>query len=229
MAKYICKNFAACSKADAKEVIDLPAGAETKCPECGSELHTAGSATGGGPSKSKAPVFAGLAVLVMVVIGGGAWFYSSKSTSTLAESSLPAPSAPAGVQPDDARLQQEKRGVDDQITTGAPAASTSDAQKKVIAQEYVKAAIPFMKTGDWAGANAQLERARETNPDEPLVYINQAIVHLKQSRKQEALQLLETAFQKGFRDFKVLEAEADLKQFAGESSYRDLVARYQAK
>ena len=229
MAKYICKNFAACSKADSKEVIDLPAGAETKCSECGLELHAVGSATDGVPRKSKAPAFAALAVLMTAAIGSGVWFYSSKSTSPQAKSSQSPPSATVGVSPNDARLQQEKKGVDDQITTGAPAASTSDAQKRVIAQEYVKAAIPFMKTGDWAAANVQLERAREANPDEPLVYINLAIVDLKQSRKQEALQLLETAFEKGFRDFKALETDADLRQLTAESSYRDLVARYQAK
>jgi len=227
MAKYLCKNFAACSKADSREEIDLPAGAETKCPECGAELHPAASSAGGGTPKSKAPVVAAVAALVLAVGGGGFWFLSSKEAPVdVVASSSPPPNA--GVAPDDAKLQQDRRGVDGHITAGAPAAVTADAQRRVIAQEYVKAAIPLMQAGDWAAADAQLERAREANPDEPLVYINQAIVQLKQARRQEALQLLEMAFDKGFRDFKALETEADLKRFTAEPSYRALVARYQA-
>lgn len=225
---YLCKNFAACSKADSKEEIELPAGTETKCPECGAELHPMDTIRPGTPAKGKPAIIAGVAALVIAMAGGGTWFFMSEGDiePTLATAS---PNAVVAVPPDEAELQKQKKLVDEQITGGKPAAVTSDAQRRVIAQEFVKAAMPLMQAGDWAAADAQLERAREANPDEPLVYINQAIVQLKQSRSKEALKLLETAFEKGFRDFQVLEKEPDLKKLTAGSSYRELIARYQAK
>lgn len=228
MAIYLCKNFAGCDKADRQEEIDLPAGTETKCPECGLELSPKDAAKTGTPGRAKPAIIAGVAAMVIAIAGGGTWFVMSKddTESTLATAS---PSVIPAVAPDEIELKKQKKLVDDQITGSAPAAVISDAQKRVIAQEFVKAAVPLMQAGDWAAADAQLERAREANPDEPLVYINQAIVQLKQSRSKEALKLLETAFEKGFRDFQVLEREPDLKKLTAGSSYRELIARYQAK
>lgn len=132
-----------------------------------------------------------------------------------------------GVAPNEQDLANRKRAVDESIT--AQGAAAASPQKEVIAREYIKAAVMLMREGKWQEADAQLLKAKDENPNEPLVYYNQAIVQLKQARSKEALRHLEEALKKGFKDFPLLEADSDLSPLKQESEFKALVAQYKPK
>ncbi len=233
MAKYICTNIFNCSKADSKEEIEIAAGMEPVCQECGRPLKVVNMPVP--PSSRIKLVLLGVGLVALVALGVGGWMVMGKSGARLMARSDAASTSvavrPQGVPPNDGKLAIDKKAVDGLIKAGPSSNpdATASAQKSVIAREFVKAAIPLMQAGRWAEANEQLNLAKAANPDEPLVYINLAISHFKQDQPKEALTFLETAFNKGFRDFSVLEADSDLKKLTNNESYKALVVRYQAK
>lgn len=230
MTKYVCRNYGSCAKADAREEIELVPGAEPVC-ECGFELTLVESDGSQGGRRKKALLVVGGVLAVAVLAGVSVLMTKSdspKAASAFRSSTAPTSSTATGVAPDAEQLTKAKAGVDAAIKAGA-GASTAVDQRVIIARELVKAAIPLMQSGKWAEAQAQLDKAKAEFADEPLIYINQAILSLKQSRASDALAHVETAVQKGFRDFAILESDADLKSLTASDAYKKLVARYPAK
>jgi len=224
MSKLICKNYGSCSKADARESIELMVGVEPICEECGFKLASTEPA---GDQKSRKKLVVS-AVIGVVVIGAGLVTYlSSSSTPGKTAASVAAPQ-PTGLSPGEKALALQKGEADKKIIE-AGGAGAATGQKVVIAKEYVKAAIPLMQAGKWREAEEQLLKAKGENPDEPLVYYNLAITHLKQLQSKEALAALETAFNKGFKEFSALEADADLKPLTSKREYAALAARFKGK
>jgi hypothetical protein len=230
VSKYVCRNYGSCSKADAREEVELVPGTEPICEECGSELKQIDADSGDGGSKKKVLVL-GAAAAVLVAAGLGFWFLKGGSNADRVASAASRPataSTATGVAPNAEQLTKAKQGVDASLQSAASSAPQAD-QRVVIAREYIKAAIPLMQAGKWTEAQVQLDKARGESADEPLIYVNQAILQLKQAKSQEALAQLEVALQKGFRDFAVLESDADLKSLTSGSAYKALAARYQTK
>ena len=229
MNKYVCKNYGSCAKADAREHIELVPGAEPIC-ECGFQLTPLEGGSEDGGSKKKVLAI-GAAAAVLVAASLGFWFVKGGSSGNRVAGAASRPTAPStatGVAPDPEQLTKEKQGVDASLQSAASSASRAD-QRMVIAREYIKAAIPLMQAGKWTEAQAQLDKAKSESADEPLIYVNQAILQFKQANPKEALAQLEVALQKGFRDFAVLESDADLKALTTGSAYKALAARYQTK
>lgn len=229
MTKYVCRNYGSCGRADAREEIELAPGAEPVC-ECGFELKSIDADATEGGNRKKLVLSIGGAAALAVLAGAGYWM--SKGSAPVA-TSVPAPIAPSsnaasGVAPNQGQLAKAKEAVDATIKAGAGSASAAD-QRVVIAREYVKAAIPLMQAGKWTEAQTQLDKAKAEFADEPLIYVNQAILSLKQAKSQDALAHVETALQKGFRDFPVIESDTDLKSLTASDAYKKLVARYPAK
>ncbi|QTN22199.1 hypothetical protein HZ992_18845 [Rhizobacter sp. AJA081-3] len=226
MGKYICRNYGSCAKADAREEIELAPGAEPIC-ECGFELKPLESEAPEGGSKKKLVLIVGGVMAAALLTGGGFWMTKkAQPVSTSSAPPAPAPRATAsGVAPDAGQLARAKEGVDASIKAGALATD----QRVVIAREFIKAAIPLMQAGKWADAQVQLDKAKAEFADEPLIYVNQAVLSLKQSKSGDALTHLETALQKGFRDYSVLESDVDLKPLTSGDGYKRLIARYPAK
>lgn len=231
MGKYLCKNYGSCPKADARELIELPPGAEAVCPECAFKLEEVPDPE---PRVSRWIYVAG-AVAVIALAGGGGWYWLAGKSSTTASAKaglgIAAPaktSGTVGATPDAKALEAQKKDADRKIAD-AGGAGAAKSQAIVIAQEYIKAAVPLMQAGKWDEANAQLLKAAAENPDEPLIYYNQAIIQLKQGKQKDALAALDLAFQKGFKDFAALEADSDLKPLRGLSEYTSVVAKYKAK
>jgi len=65
--QYRCTNFSLCNKADNKEIIDIPAGREVKCPECGLDLDE--MKRPGDHKRKRLLLMVGIPV-VIVIIGG---------------------------------------------------------------------------------------------------------------------------------------------------------------
>ena len=58
-------------------------------------------------------------------------------------------------------------------------------------------------------------------------YINAALcIHLAQGEEIKAFELLESEIKKGFRDFKLIEEEPELKSFISNSKYIELKSKY---
>lgn len=73
-----CSNFGNCSLADARVTIDVPTGLDFVCNECGKPLlQTDGGGAQAGGSKA---MLIGLGLAVLLVGGGGAWFFGKKAS-----------------------------------------------------------------------------------------------------------------------------------------------------
>lgn len=226
MAKYVCRNYGSCTKADTREEIDLVPGAEPVC-ECGFELKPLETDTAGSDSTRKF-AFAGGGVIALLVVAGTAYWMtmgSSPAGKSKAGSTASANSPAAGIAPSPEQLRKDKEAIDAAIKAGANNPPAAD-QRAVIAREFIKAAVASMQAGKWAEAQEQLDKAKAEFADEPLIYINQAILSLRQSKREEALVQVETALQKGFRSYAALEADQDLKSLTASEAYRKLIARY---
>jgi uncharacterized protein (UPF0333 family) len=78
--KCRCTNFSLCSKADNKEIIDIPVGRELKCPECGFDLDEIKGSNNG--NRGRLLLMIGVAV-VIVVVGGILFFLRGESPTTV--------------------------------------------------------------------------------------------------------------------------------------------------
>ena len=227
MPKYVCNNHGSCPAAGL--VIEMPLGAELVCPDDGYALEEVLER-----NSKKHLVIGGIVASVIVAAGAGWSLLVPEKTllppsnPTQSPASTPTPSTSNGMSPDAAQQASAKRDVDERILTSSGTGAATN-QKAVIAREYIKAAIPFLQEGKWQEADAQLLKAKSENPDEPLVYINQAISHLKQARENEAISALETAFQKGFKDFAAIEVDVDLKSLTSRPKYVAMAASYKSK
>jgi hypothetical protein len=230
VSKYVCRNYGSCSKADAREEVELVPGTEPNCEECGSELKQLDADTGDSSGKKKVLAI-GATAAVLLAAGLGFWFLKGGTTGDRVAGAPPPPTAAStatGLAPNAEQLAKAKQRVDASLQSPASSGPQAD-QHVVIAREYIKAAIPLMQAGKWVEAQAQLDKAKSESADEPLIYVNQAILQLKQANTQEALKQLDVALQKGFREFAVLESDADLRTLTSGSAYKALAARYQTK
>lgn len=75
-----CSNFGNCSLADARKTVEVPAGLDFVCTECGKPLLLTDAGTAGG--NSKALIVGGLLVVVLLAAGGVAWsLFAGKKTA----------------------------------------------------------------------------------------------------------------------------------------------------
>ena len=75
-----CSNFGNCSLADARKTVEVPAGLDFVCIECGKPLLLTDTGTAGG--SSKALIVGGLLVVVLLAAGGVAWsLFAGKKTA----------------------------------------------------------------------------------------------------------------------------------------------------
>jgi hypothetical protein len=74
MPRYLCIQFGQCSKADNNEEIEIPAGAEPKCSQCGHMLE----AVSEGRKWPVSPKITLISAAAIVVIVGVVWFVASR-------------------------------------------------------------------------------------------------------------------------------------------------------
>ena len=167
MPKYVCNNFGSCPAAG--NVIELPLGAELVCPEDGYALEEVKERI------AKKPLVIGIGLAIVLAAIGAGWIVMSPvkmpAASTANGPSTPKVSSAKGMSPDATDQAKAKLGVNGKIIDASGTGVLPD-QKAVIAREYVKAAIPLLQAGKWQDADAQLLKAQNENPDEPLIYVN---------------------------------------------------------
>ena len=74
-----CSNFGNCSLADARKTVEVPAGLDFVCTECGKPLLLTDTGTAGG--NSKALIVGALLLVVLLAAGGVAWsLFAGKKT-----------------------------------------------------------------------------------------------------------------------------------------------------
>ena len=83
-----CSNFGNCSLADARKTVEVPAGLDFVCTECGKPLLLTDAGTAGG--NSKALIVGGLLVVVLLAAGGVAWsLFAGKKTASAPDVPVP--------------------------------------------------------------------------------------------------------------------------------------------
>jgi len=81
----------------------------------------------------------------------------------------------------------------------------------------------YAMQGEYARAAGLLERLRTIQPDNPDVHYNLACMLSKQGRTDEALDSLEQAIRKGFRDDRLLQTDPDLDNIRSEERFREIM------
>ena len=251
MAKYHCKNFGSCPKADAHEELEIAPGMDPLCPECGMTLTPAEAQTDGTVAK-KWMVPAVIGVVAVVMAGGGYWWWQSKQKAVVVTaagvavealtpvakqlasaaadalkdklSGQPAPGTAAGA-PSEGEIDALKKAGEAGLVKG-DAQGASKASERAVVLEMVKTAIAYLGQGDLAKAESELNTAKARAPGEPLVYYNLAVVRIKQRRTDDAFTLLETAFAKGFKGLDAMARDPDLAPLRKDARYQALLDKY---
>jgi tetratricopeptide (TPR) repeat protein len=252
MTQYLCKNFGACDKADQQLPVELAPGSDSRCPECGSALHEAGPLkTPPKPDDRPRKLIVGVVIAVgaLAAIGAGVAYKTGLPGSkpeALAMPHVPKPvpepgAAPTGPTTDkpsecivasgapqgsvDARIQQHSQQSEEALKSGQ-SGDARQANNHALALQLVKSAIANLDQGRLTDAEADLNTARERDPDEPLVDYNLAIVRLRQQQPEAALKSLEQAFCKGFKAFDEMDKDTDLVPLRSNPAFAKLVGQY---
>lgn len=83
-----------------------------------------------------------------------------------------------------------------------------------------------MATGKLTEAKANLELLLTTNPKEPLAHYNLAIIAVRQSQKNVALEKLKDCFDSGFVHFDRMDQDKDLDPLRKDPAFVALVNAY---
>lgn len=226
MAKYKCATLGDCDRANAGEVFERAPGEDSKCPGCNMPLELQAAPAAGGSKRT--PLIAAVAVAVLVVGGGAAYWTIKKSpavqVATAAVQVADAVRQP-GIAPSDAETKAARIEGDKKLANGE-AADAEQASSKAAANEMLKLAIAKMSQGKLDDAEKDLLEARARAPKQPLVYYDMAILRLKQGRTDDALKEFESSFAAGFSHFDLMDKDADLDQIRKLPAFAELMAKY---
>ena len=90
-----CSNFGNCSLADARKTVEVPAGLDFVCTECGKSLLLTDSGTAGGSSKV---LVMGALLIALLAASGIAWsLFAGKKTATVPDAPVPQVVVPSPV------------------------------------------------------------------------------------------------------------------------------------
>lgn len=227
MAKYKCKNLGECGRANSGEVFEIAVGEDPKCPGCGiaSMLELVTIPTGGAGS-SKIPLIAGVAVAVILLVGGGYYFWSGQEQAAekiAQEARLKTETDKKAETEKTGQLEDERRKQSEQADIAAQQAKTRQ-QEQMIAQ-----AVGLMAKGKLVDAEKMLGEASDINSENPMVSYNLAVLRLHQSRTDDALKALEDSFKLGFNHFDAMERDHDLDGLRKHPKFKALLAQYRSK
>lgn len=231
MATYQCKNFGACSKADAAEMFTLAAGADDKCPECGLTLTSVETVRA---ISSLIPLvgvrLAAAAAAAAVIMGGLAWQYHYKKypfngapdASTGSPLVFPSPAEPV-LAPEAAAVKR----CDEATRTKHPDADLACQRAAAFAlmNTGVRAAI----AGQYTQAEKDYRAAKDKDPDFPELYYNLAVLKARQNRGREAIGYLVLAGDKGFAQFSVVKTEQALQALKSDPVLKVQLEAFEAR
>lgn len=177
-----CIQFGGCSVADAKEVIEVQAGEEFVCKECGKPLQPIEERAGSG-SRSKAVLL--VLALVVAVVGGGLWAFWPRN---------PYPEEPpVGAKGGESAPASTPTGAP-AVNTGAPApGDTYACGLKPIDQPDVARLLAYLKQGmTYASQNRyelalkEFDQVQKIDPNFLAMHENIAAAQLKLKKLTEA-------------------------------------------
>jgi hypothetical protein len=175
-----CIQFGGCSVADAKEVVDLQAGEEFVCKECGKPLQEIQEAGSGG-SRKRLLIIA--AALVVITAGVATWLFWPKSRYPEEPPSTAAPADSA---------KREIRDIPPATSPPSTDASTPCGLKPVT-QPDVNRLLTYLKQGmNYATQNRydlalnEFEQVRQIDPNFLAMHENIAAAELKLKKFSES-------------------------------------------
>ena len=255
MAMYKCKNFGSCSRADTGEEFSLAAGADDKCPECGSSLDHVGNDTAesgnGGGTRRKPVLIASVAGAIALVLAGVGYMTWSKNQVVILRpdpNAAPVASAPAKPAPTPPKpappVAVEKPPVEKpepMVAKEMAARKTCDEAtlaKQADADKVCRraTAITLTNSGVLAAIGGKLEQAekdylaaREKDPDFPELYFNLAVLKARQNKGSEAVDNLTLATTKGFTQFSAIKSEPALQQLKSDPALKLKIEAFESK
>ena len=133
--------------------------------------------------------------------------------------------------PDNAAVLYNKRGVcyynkGDYNTAVADFTNAIEAQGDLV-NAYDNRGASYHKQGLYDQAIIDCQKALELNPNYANAYYNLACNYCMQKDKEKALQCLENALEKGFKDFDHLEIDDDLNFIREEPGFKTLMETYE--
>ena len=108
-----CSNFGNCSVADARKTVDVPAGLDFVCTECGKPLLLLDTNTAS--SNTKMLVMGALLLVVLLAAGGVAWsLFAGKKTTVVTDVPAPQVIAPSPTAKPEAETKPEAKNTEPQ-------------------------------------------------------------------------------------------------------------------
>lgn len=255
MALYKCKNFGSCSRADIGEELSLAAGADDKCPECGSTLVPVGDVSGDSPKgegffKRKpvvVSVIAGAIFLVLAGVGYSKWSgdhvvtLTPDTLPTAISSAPPTPVASTSTTPVSAPEEKNSQQSGPILSNEISARKTCDEATKAKQPDADKvcrraAAITLMNSGVLSAVDGKLDQAerdylaaREKDPEFPELYFNIAVLKARQNKGTEAIDNLILASSKGFTQFAAIKGEPALQKLKSDPLLKQKIEELEKK
>lgn len=250
MAKiYRCLNVGDCTKAG--QVIQVSDGDSSPvCPECHQPLNCEEVSENSSPRVPKLAIFAGAAIIILLAIGGITYYVMNPTKTTVekpVESGEPnqqnkdksdtkgldsnntnpkteenIQEGKEGISLDDDDIKQKQREGTDALTKG----KSDEAEikiRKAMANQGIKLAVSYMLSKDYKKAEEELNKAKNLDEDNPLIYYNLALISLERKDIKDALHLFEKCFDKAVSNnyeakyrnqiFEAIKSGNDLKNF----------------
>lgn len=234
MQKYQCKNIGSCQNADDKLIIELAAGSEARCEECGAPLTSTGDshiASSPDSAHPPAPAWIKLAMLASgaLILAGGAGYFvlgthpaspskleTVSAPPTPASAPKPPPPKAETLQPGTLQLtysqaqtqaQQDCAGKAQEQGKPESAQQCLDAAKAQIA---VNEAVMALQKGQLDEAGRRLEAALQFNPKDSLAHYNLAVLAAQRKDAELAARSLQAAVDNGFKQLYLAEKDPDL-------------------
>jgi len=246
MAIYECKNFGFCSRADEHEEFSLAAGTDHKCPGCTSTLVRTGEGVIDEPTDNRTKILiasiSGVVLLGLAVIAFINWKNNRPPSDIVAET-IPAKSdlrvASAPISP--VRLPESKKSEQPGPVTASEtyARKTCDDATKAKQADALKicnhaAAITLMNSGVLSALEGRLDSAekdylaaKDKDPDFPELYFNIALLKARQNKGSEAIDNLNLAKIKGFRQFSAIKSEPVLQKLKSDPAFKSKVEAFE--
>jgi len=220
-----CINFGNCEKADSREAIEVPEGAEFVCPQDGKPLQPVEAKNGG-----RGPRLAVAALAGFLAVGGIAHFAFFRgeaggqveiAAQKDAKDSPPAPESSAALCDLKAMEEAHRKG-DCAIVVKMGEVCAAKAPNDAILLNNL--ATGLLKCGEAQRAGLLLGKAIELKPEDPYLRYNQACVEVRLGNKETAVSQLRKACQFGLAPA-TFRQDPDLASLIGFKSFEELMRK----
>lgn len=251
MAKiYRCLNVGDCPKAG-QDIQVSDGDSSPVCPECRQPLNCEEVFGNSSPRVPKLAIVAGAAIIILSAIGGITYYVMNPTKTTTVIAKEPVESGEPNQQndsidksgtkgPDSNKTNPKTEGgkegislddtaikiIEQEGTDALKKGKADEAEiknRKAMANQGIKLAVSYMLRKEYKKAEEELNKAKNLDEDNPLIYYNLALISLERKDIKDALHLFEKCFDKAVSNnyeakyrnqiFEEIKSGNDLKNF----------------